>query len=140
MAQRTESGCRDSDAPGPMPPFASDDMPRRSHVRAAIRADCNEILGQTRGGSLERIGALYDIEAMIRGRTADERRAVRQEHSRTKVEAFTHRDLHTSYGCWSMNSKLSRSRLYSLKLHASSRVWYSPSRMTWVPRAGPDTS
>ena len=38
--------------------------------------------------ALERIGALYDIEAKIRGRTADERRAVRQEHSRPKVEAF----------------------------------------------------
>jgi transposase len=38
--------------------------------------------------ALERIGALYDIEAKIRGRTAVERHVVRQEHSRPKVEAF----------------------------------------------------
>jgi len=38
--------------------------------------------------ALERIGALYDIEARIRGRTADERHAVRQEHSHPKVDAF----------------------------------------------------
>ncbi|MWP39282.1 transposase [Rhodobacter sphaeroides] len=36
----------------------------------------------------DRIGALYDIEAQINGRSADERHAVRQEHSRPKVKAF----------------------------------------------------
>lgn len=36
----------------------------------------------------ERIGELYDIETKIRSRTADERLAVRQEHSRPQVEAF----------------------------------------------------
>ena len=38
--------------------------------------------------ALERIGALYDIEAQINGRSADERHAVRQTHSRPKVKAF----------------------------------------------------
>jgi transposase len=38
--------------------------------------------------ALERIGVLYDIEAKIRGRTAEERRVVRQKRSRPKVEAF----------------------------------------------------
>ena len=38
--------------------------------------------------ALERIGALYDIEAQIKGRTAEERRAYRQIHSKPKCEAF----------------------------------------------------
>ncbi len=33
-------------------------------------------------------GSVYDIEARINGRSADERRAVRQAHSRPKVKAF----------------------------------------------------
>ena len=37
--------------------------------------------------ALERIAALYRIETEIRGRSADERRAVRQERSRPLVEA-----------------------------------------------------
>jgi transposase len=38
--------------------------------------------------ALERIAALYAIEKMIRGRSADERRAVRQERSKPLVLAF----------------------------------------------------
>jgi len=38
--------------------------------------------------ALERIGALYDIEAAINGRPRDVRHAVRQRESRPKVEAF----------------------------------------------------
>ncbi len=38
--------------------------------------------------ALERIGALYDIEAAINGRPRDVRHAVRQKQSRPKVEAF----------------------------------------------------
>lgn len=38
--------------------------------------------------ALDRIGALYDIEAQISGRSAAERHAVRQEHSRPRAEAF----------------------------------------------------
>jgi transposase len=37
---------------------------------------------------LRRIGELYAIEAEIRGRSAEERRAIRQEHSRPIVEAL----------------------------------------------------
>ncbi len=39
-------------------------------------------------GALESIAALYAIEAEIRGRTAIERRAVRQEKARPMVEEF----------------------------------------------------
>ena len=38
--------------------------------------------------ALVRIGALYKIESEIRGRSAEERRAVRQDRSRPLVEAF----------------------------------------------------
>ena len=38
--------------------------------------------------ALERIGALYDIEAAINGQPRDVRHAVRQKQSRPKVEAF----------------------------------------------------
>lgn len=38
--------------------------------------------------ALERIGALYDIEKQINGRSGDERREIRQTHSRPKVDAF----------------------------------------------------
>jgi hypothetical protein len=39
-------------------------------------------------GALERIGALYAIENRIRGRCADERRAIRQTETRPLVEAL----------------------------------------------------
>src|SRR6202007_896610 len=39
-------------------------------------------------GALTRIAALYRIEAEIQGRSAQERRAIRQERSRRLVEAF----------------------------------------------------
>ena len=38
--------------------------------------------------ALDRIGQLYDIEHEIAGKPADVRRAVRQEHSKPKLEAF----------------------------------------------------
>jgi hypothetical protein len=38
------------------------------------------------GEALQRIAALYQIEAEIRGRSADERRTVRQERSRPILE------------------------------------------------------
>ena len=38
--------------------------------------------------ALERIGNLYDIERRIRGQSSNARRAVRQEETRPKVEAF----------------------------------------------------
>jgi hypothetical protein len=38
--------------------------------------------------ALERIAGLYTIEGEIRGRTADERRVVRQEKSRPIIDEF----------------------------------------------------
>ncbi|MCE6949723.1 IS66 family transposase [Cereibacter sphaeroides] len=59
-----------------------------AHLRRAFFEVEKETGSDIAREALERIGALYDIEAQIRGRSADERRAVRQAHSRPKVKAF----------------------------------------------------
>lgn len=59
-----------------------------AHLRRAFFEVEKETGSDIAREALERIGALYDIEAQINGRCADERRAVRQEHSRPKVKAF----------------------------------------------------
>ena len=57
-----------------------------SHVRRQFYdlADASPIATET----LSRIAALYRIEAEIRGRSAEERRAARQERSRPVIEAL----------------------------------------------------
>jgi transposase len=63
--------------------------------------------------ALQRIGALYDIEADIRGRTADERRQVRQQRSRPLVEAM-HTWLTEQLGRLSGRSTLAQAIRYAL--------------------------
>ena len=59
---------------------------------AHLRRDFHDVWKSTQSeiarGALDRIGALYDIEAQINGRPATERHTVRQEHSRPRAEAF----------------------------------------------------
>ena len=51
--------------------------------------DCHQATGSPMAvEALRRIGGLYTIEAEIRGRPAEERRAARQEHSRPLVDAL----------------------------------------------------
>jgi transposase len=59
-----------------------------AHLRRAFFEVEKETGSDIAREALERIGALYDIEAQINGRSADERRTVRQAHSRPKVKAF----------------------------------------------------
>jgi transposase len=59
-----------------------------AHLRRAFFEVEKETGSEIAREALERIGGLYDIEAQINGRSADERRAVRQAHSRPKVRAF----------------------------------------------------
>ncbi|ETD77420.1 IS66 family transposase, partial [Rhodobacter capsulatus] len=59
-----------------------------AHLRRAFFDVEKETGSEIAREALERIGALYDIEAQINGRSADERHAVRQAHSRPKVKAF----------------------------------------------------
>jgi len=65
---------------------------RIAACRAHLRRDFFDVRKETGSElareALKRIGALYDIEAGIAGRTADERHAVRHEHSHPKVDAF----------------------------------------------------
>ena len=59
-----------------------------AHLRRAFFDVEKETGSEIAREALERIGALYDIEAQINGRSADERYAVRQAHSRLKVKVF----------------------------------------------------
>lgn len=65
---------------------------REAACWAHLRRDFHDLWTSTKSPiareALDRIGALYDIEAKITGQSADERRAVRQAQSRPKVEAF----------------------------------------------------
>jgi transposase len=65
---------------------------REAACWAHLRRDFHDVWKSTQSdiarAALDRIGALYDIEAQISGRSAAERHAVRQAHSRPKVEAF----------------------------------------------------
>ena len=65
---------------------------REAACWAHLRRDFHDVWTSTGSAiareALDRIGALYDIEREITGQTADVRRAVRQEQSRPRVEAF----------------------------------------------------
>jgi transposase len=64
--------------------------------------------------ALRRIGELYAIEAAIRGRPAEERRAVRQERSRLPVDAL-HAWLTAQLGRVSGKSALAEAIRYALR-------------------------
>lgn len=65
---------------------------REAACWAHLRRDFHDIWTATKSEiareALDRIGALYDIEREITGRPAHLRKAVRQENSKPKVEAF----------------------------------------------------
>lgn len=65
---------------------------REAACWAHLRRDFHDVWKTTQSDiaheALDRIGALYDIEAQINGRSAAERHAIRQKHSRPRTEAF----------------------------------------------------
>lgn len=65
---------------------------REAACRAHLRRDFHDVWKSTQADiareALDRTGTLYDIKAQVSGRPATERHAVRQAHSRPKVEAF----------------------------------------------------
>jgi len=65
---------------------------REAACWAHLRRDFHDLWVGTKSGiareALDRIGALYDIESQITGKSAQIRLAVRQAQSRPKVEAF----------------------------------------------------
>lgn len=65
---------------------------REAACWAHLRRDFHDVWTAAKSAiareALDRIGALYDIEREINGRPADLRKAVRQEKSKPKVEAF----------------------------------------------------
>jgi transposase len=64
-------------------------------------------------GALERIGALYQVEELIRGKPPDERRAYRQEHARPLLDQL-HAWLTATLERLSRKSDTSRAILYAL--------------------------
>ena len=65
---------------------------REAACWAHLRRDFHDVWMVTKSEiakkALDRIGQLYDIERDIKGLSADERRAVRQEKTKPKVDAF----------------------------------------------------
>ncbi len=65
---------------------------REAACWAHLRRDFHDVWKSTKSEiarqALERIGRLYDIERTISGRPASERKAVRQQESRSEAEAF----------------------------------------------------
>lgn len=65
---------------------------REAACWAHLRRDFHDVWTSTRSEiakeALDRIGKLYDIERQIAGQSAEVRRAVRQEKTKPKVEAF----------------------------------------------------
>ncbi len=82
------AGFRELYEPGP----DGETRVREAACWAHLRRDFHDVWKATDSplarDALERIGALYDIEAAINGQTLDVRQAVRQRESRPKVEAF----------------------------------------------------
>ena len=75
-----------------------------------------------------RIAALYRIEAEIRGRSADERRAVRQARSRPLVEAFEPW-LREKLSLVSQKSKLAEALRYALSRWAGLGLFLADGRI-----------
>ncbi len=71
------------------------------------------IAGRLAGEALDRIGALYAIEKEIRGRSPDQRRAVRQERSRPLLEAL-HAWLTQTLATLSQKSATAKAIAYAL--------------------------
>ncbi|MCC0028708.1 MAG: IS66 family transposase [Brucellaceae bacterium] len=59
-----------------------------AHLRRDFHDEWNKTKSEIAREALDRIGALYDIEREITGRSADIRLAARQKHSAPKVGAF----------------------------------------------------
>ena len=84
-----------------------------SHVRRRFYELAAAGSAPIAGEALRRIAELYKIEDDIRGRAADERRAVRQERSRPIVEAFEPW-LREKLGLISQKTKLAEAIRYTL--------------------------
>lgn len=61
---------------------------RRAHLRRDFHDEWSKTKSAIAREALDRIGALYDVEREITGRSADIRLAARQKHSAPKVDAF----------------------------------------------------
>ena len=97
-----------------------------SHVRRAFYELA--VISPIATEALARIAALYRVEAEIRGRPADERRAVRQERSRPVIEALDPW-LREKLGLVSRKSKLADAIRYALSRWAGLRLFLDDGRV-----------
>ena len=90
-------GILQADAYGGFQELYKPDIHGKARIREAacwahLRRQFHDVLTATQSEfakeAVERIGALYDIEARINGCSAEERLAIRKSHSRPRVEAF----------------------------------------------------
>src|SRR6185312_10294664 len=99
-----------------------------SHVRRPFYELAQSGPAPIASEALARIAALYRIEAEIRGRSADERRAVRQARSRPLVEAFEPW-LREKLSLVSQKSRLAEAIRYALSRWAGLGLFLEDSRI-----------
>src|SRR4051794_6712518 len=99
-----------------------------SHVRRPFYELAQSGPAPIAAEALVRIAALYRIEAEIRGRSADERRAVRQARSRPLVEAFEPW-LREKLALVSQKSKLAEAIRYALSRWAGLSLFLDDGRI-----------
>jgi transposase len=102
---------------GRMVKAAANDAPRLAFCWAHTRRKFYDIHAASKSPiaeeALRRIAALYEIEASIRGKPADDRRAVRQQRSRLLVEAL-HAWLSEQLGRVSGRSNVAKAIRYAI--------------------------
>src|SRR4051812_38294133 len=99
-----------------------------SHVRRPFYELAQSGPAPIAADALVRIAALYRIEAEIRGRSADERRAVRQARSRPLVEAFEPW-LREKLALVSQKSRLAEAIRYALSRWTGLRLFLEDGRI-----------
>lgn len=105
---------------------------REAACWAHLRRDFHDVWTGTKSEiakeALDRIGAFYDIEREISGLPAEERRAIRQERSKPKVDAFRE-GMEAQLSRVSGKSDLARAFRYALKRWPSFTLFLDDGRV-----------
>ncbi len=114
-------------------PDATGNIPvREAACWAHLRRDFHDVWLTTKSEiakqALDRIGELYDIEKQINGRSAPERQRVRQEHTKSKVDAFRSW-VEQQLACLSGKSDLAKAFRYFLNRWAAFTLFLADGRV-----------
>ncbi len=114
------------------PDATGNGLVREAACWAHLRRDFHDVWLTTKSEiakqALDRIGELYDIEKQINGRSAPERKRVRQEHSKSKVEAFRSW-AEQQLACLSGKSDLAKAFRYFLNRWAAFTLFLADGRV-----------